>query len=66
MKKIYDIFLYRRLSNDKIDAIATVNILNCISSYINNLRNSVLQKIFYFLNSLNIYGYKNQIVFKFS
>jgi hypothetical protein len=66
MKRIFDIFLYHRLSNDKIDAIATANILNFIGLSINNFRNSVVQKIFYCLNFLNSYNHMNQIIFKFS
>ena len=63
MKRIFDIFFYHRLSNDKIDAIATANILNFIGLSNNNFRNSVVQKIFYFLNLLNSYNHINQIIF---
>ena len=43
-ERIFDIFFYHRLSNDKIDAIATANILNFIGLSINNFRKYVVQK----------------------
>ena len=45
IKKIFDTFLYDRLSNHKVDATATANILNFIGSSIKNVRNFVVRKI---------------------